>query len=54
MENQAMPYSVPSSKKVNEEVEPLTERARKATEERARFLKESTIPAQDGFINLSE
>jgi hypothetical protein len=54
MESQAMPYSVPS-KKVNEEtVEPLTDRARKAQEERARFLKESTIPAQDGFINLSE
>lgn len=52
MESQATPYEVPAD---SEDTKlSLAERAKLAEEKRKQFLKESTIPAQDGFINLSE
>ena len=51
MESPAIPYSIP---KVKNKDEPLEERAKKAQEARQKFIKESTIPAQDGFIDFSK
>ena len=50
MESPAIPYSIPKDKKEDS----LVERAKQAQEARKKFIKESTIPAQDGFIDFSK